>query len=649
MTRPALAANDSREETRQSELQILLGALDNAAQAAKIGGHLRRILLDAVNQSNVSLAPAIDPRSTSSVLVNPSGSAFLSNAVAREGTVPAEVQQRAAYVLRILSRRQSAALVSQLCRDPRPLVRMLGDRLRSAPPNLVAGTAAYFETAASAVERIEMAQQQTIDAVLGSEVLRRIEVIHNYVQHRLAPSTRQRHAAQGSGGVMLIAESDLFQDLSCDPCFVDFISEMPRLITDAALALYRAIAPLIRPRKAKVSGYPSADEVARDLRRFLHLVCCLVDSMATLFPCFVNGPVSELETCCRSRVVSSAAKALYLDFLFGRFPMLLKPGDDDAARHNIVERFRGARAIVDRAYQRLQDPSIIPGAPDRIERFRLGSANQVQHLWQYTIWLENMVRSSGFLDFKKSKKLKRVEFKRSLDAQGWLQATSIIGHTDGTVEVTSSRNLPKVSHGIVNVHSMMELAPHAAPVLSCNGCAWCHVPSGEPVSDDCNFIAPAEVVGRNHPLARVTERIALLGDVTHFFAQHLQRRIDWLETAQSAGQPLRTVLYNDGAAKLAVVFNLFSAAEAKELILGCRLVPMTGKYRCLYNPLVRLLADLPQDAAGKPLPPEQLLLEILDEEDDDRRDDESESPPPVPPGSHQRKWRFNQSFSTGRC
>ena len=92
MTRPALAANDSREETRQSELQILLGALDNAAQAAKIGGHLRRILWDAVNQSNVSLAPAIDPRSTSSVLVNPSGSAFLSNAVAREGTVPAEVQ-----------------------------------------------------------------------------------------------------------------------------------------------------------------------------------------------------------------------------------------------------------------------------------------------------------------------------------------------------------------------------------------------------------------------------------------------------------------------------------------------------------------------------------------------------------------------------
>jgi hypothetical protein len=132
MTRPALAANDSREETRQSELQILLGALDNAAQAAKIGGHLRRILLDAVNQSNVSLAPAFDPRSTSSVLVNPSGSTLLSNAVAREGTVPAEVQQRAAYVLRILSRRQCAALVSQLCRDPRPLVRMLGDRLRSA-------------------------------------------------------------------------------------------------------------------------------------------------------------------------------------------------------------------------------------------------------------------------------------------------------------------------------------------------------------------------------------------------------------------------------------------------------------------------------------------------------------------------------------
>ena len=157
------------------------------------------------------------------------------------------------------------------------------------------------------------------------------------------------------------------------------------------------------------------------------------------------------------------------------------------------------------------------------------------------------------------------------------------------------------------------------------------------------------MVGRNHPLARVTERIALLGDVTHFFAQHLQRRIDWLETAQSAGQPLRTVLYNDEAAKLAVVFNLFSAAEAKELTLGCRLVPMTGKYRCLYNPLVRLLADLPQDAAGKPLPPEQLLLEILDEEDDDRRDDESESLPPVPPGSQQRKWRFKHSFSTGRC
>jgi hypothetical protein len=640
------AAKDNPTNARESDLRVLLGAVDTAARAAKIGDNLRKLLLDAVSQSNVALAPAIDPRSTWAVVVSPSGSAFRPNAAGTSTGVSADVGNRAAYVLRVLSRRQRAAFITQLCRDPQPLVRMLGDRLRSASPNLVAGTAPYFETARSAVERIEIAQQQAIDTVLGSDVLDRIDVIHNYFQHRLAPSTRERHSAKGESGIILIEESDLFHDLSQDPSFADFTCEMPRLITDAALALYRAIAPVIRPQKAKVSGYPSDEDVARDLGKFLHLVCCLSDALATLFPCFVSGPVGELETCCRYRVVSSAAKALYLDFLFGRFPMLLKPGNDDSARLNVAKGFRGARAIAERANQRLQDPSIIPGAPDRIERFRLASANQVQHLWRFTIWLENMVRISGFLDFKKSKKLKRAEFKRSLDAQGWLQATSIVGHTNGTVDVTSTNNVPKVSHGIVNVHSVMELLP-ARPVLVCKGCAWCHVPNGKPVSDGCNFISPAEVVGRNHPLARITERIALLGDVTHFFAHHLQRRIDWLEAAQATGQPLRTVLYNDVAADLAVAFNLFSTEEAKELNLDCRLVSMSGKYRCVYNPLVGLQVDLPHDATGKLLPPEKLLMEILDE--DDRGGGEEEPPPVAPIGHRQSTWRpIAGAFGAGR-
>jgi hypothetical protein len=94
--RTASDAKENREDTRASELQMLLGALDNVARAAKLGGRLRKLLLDVVSQSNVRLSPAIDPRSTWAVVVSPSGSAFRPNVADTEIGNSPDVGKRAA-------------------------------------------------------------------------------------------------------------------------------------------------------------------------------------------------------------------------------------------------------------------------------------------------------------------------------------------------------------------------------------------------------------------------------------------------------------------------------------------------------------------------------------------------------------------------
>ena len=71
-----------------------------------------------------------------------------------------------------------------------------------------------------------------------------------------------------------------------------------------------------------------------------------------------------------------------------------------------------------------------------------------------------------------------------------------------------------------------------------------------------------------------------------------------------------------------------------------RLLPMTGKYQELYAVLQAIQYELPTDSSGCPLPPEQLLLNILDEDDD--HGDEKELLPPAPVENGQTTRRLGR-------
>ena len=176
------------------------------------------------------------------------------------------------------------------------------------------------------------------------------------------------------------------------------------------------------------------------------------------------------------------------------------------------------------------------------------------------------------------------------------------------------------------------------PSHTCN--VWCHVPNGNVVPDSRTFISPIQVLGKDHPVSLVSERIGLLGDVLQFAAVDLQRRFDWLETAQANNMPLRTILYTNEASCCLLNFNLFSKSEADRLALGVRLVPMTEKCPEIHEVMQSIQYELPMDSSGCPVPPEQLLLEILDEDDYERGDEEV--PPPAPVEDRQRFRRMGR-------
>jgi hypothetical protein len=232
--------------------------------------------------------------------------------------------------------------------------------------------------------------------------------------------------------------------------------------------------------------------------------------------------------------------------------------------------------------------------------------------------------------------------KRSFDSQFWLQATCVScsggGRRPEIIQVTITRSIPSVGHGISTIDAMFQQGEGGVynQTVDCRAC--CQTPNGESFSDNYAFLSPAAVLGQDNPLSLITERVSLLGDLAHTSACGLQRRIDWLEAAQATGTPLHTILYSNEAADQVVVFNLFSPRDANRLKFADRLVAMTGKYRPIYEVLQAIQYELPQDAEGTPFPPEQLLMEILDERRNDRGDDE-ESPSPSPATEGQRSRR----------
>jgi hypothetical protein len=155
------------------------------------------------------------------------------------------------------------------------------------------------------------------------------------------------------------------------------------------------------------------------------------------------------------------------------------------------------------------------------------------------------------------------------------------------------------------------------------------------------FISPVQILGKDHPLSLVMRQVALAGDVAHAAAVDLQQRIDWLQTAEENDMPLRAILYANEASNRMVAFNLFSKSEADRLALRCRLAPMAGKHEEIYTVLRAIEYDLPKDPGGRPLPPSQLLMEILGEDDD--RDANDEVLPPAPAEDGQKSRRADRA------
>ncbi|HZZ29993.1 MAG TPA: hypothetical protein VFE46_18500 [Pirellulales bacterium] len=607
----------------------MLAAIENAACAAGIGKNLRNLLRDIAAQFVPPPRLTLRSLTSWSVTVGAATPVTSFSSSAAQAPFDSDSLLRAEFFVKVLPRSRRAKLISLLLNNRHPGVAAFCRWLKGGVNNLVPCTARYFEACRHAMPSLESALGESAESLLGSEVLGHLEVIHRYLQHRLAPSAPANHTETGEAKLAIVDEGKLFQDLKQDPRFADFINEMPRLLADASLAVYRALVSTLPNPSVKHRLMLAADQDAGEIRQFLHLLCCQMQMVAEFTVSFVSAPATELEISCLGRVLQSAGKALYLAFLQRRFPALLTPlRADEAAFEEIEEDYSCLHRILDDAGRRLQDSAILPGAPAWLARCRIVSAELIQRLTTFTTWLEKMIEAAGGFDFTSDVLREQAIAKRSLDVQPWLEATSVVCGAD-TIETCRSKSVARVGHDILNLYRLFAADDEDVFNSLIEGCSCRHDPNGDSVSDHCNFISPAEVVGENHPLSLATPRIALLGVVVHAAACDVQRRSDWLETAQITGTPLRTVLFADDDAGQTVAFNLFSLSDVNKLKTTVQLMPMMSKYEHIYDALWAIHYELPQDAAGNPLPPEQFFMEILHEDDDDR-DDDDKAPTPVP-------------------
>jgi hypothetical protein len=362
---PADPGTDQHEpEDSPQEDKALLHAVESAADAAKVGQNVKTLLREIASQFVPPTPPASSPLPSRSLVASVSTADLPRsppNLPARR-TMGQSVWNRADFVLKTLPQQQRARLTSLLSGDTSPLVATFGNWLRGGPKNLIPCVAAYFETSLDALASLEDAQHQAVDAVLGSDALDRIEIIRRYLHHKLAPSARKSHAGAREAGCAVVSEPELFLDLQQDPCFPDFINEMPRLLTDASLALYHALASVLPAGTTKDRMVRADGGDTPVVKRFLHLLCCQTWIVGEFLMYCHDRPASELEVCCIDRVLYSAAKALYLDFLHRRYAAMLQPAppDDASAFDAGIEAYSHLLAIVEKVQQRIQDVKTIP-------------------------------------------------------------------------------------------------------------------------------------------------------------------------------------------------------------------------------------------------------------------------------------------------
>jgi len=646
---------------RQQETQALASRIQGAAREAEIGEQISRTIRTVAQQFMEKMAPPSSPLSPFlSHTIDVTGDAILVTPAAGLPKAPSldgETLNRMAFVLQLLTKQQRGCFFDLLLEDPDARMGKFAAFLTggihvegSTPSNVISRTAVFFGTKPEAIASLEVAQHRAMEAFLGSEAPMKLATIHAYLQHALPPTATARHRVPVTSYVTAVDETKLFDDLSQDPRFSDFIDEMPLLLTNASLATYHALASGVFSDEREGEGTDTED--MENLRTRLHLICSLQELLRQYYIYETRGePISELESTCVHRVLLSVGKGLLLDYLHRHHPSVLLPppsDDDETLERHDDRRFQSMQSIFRDCYNHLQHADLLPTPTPSQECFRLLSMGSLPKYDSFVRWLKFMTEGAASYDLSASESEIRDITKKPAETWRWLRATHCTREMmDGGVlfEVVSNRSAPSAGHDRITTHLLLEQTGDA-PCECTTCCSACrHKPAGPAVSDNYAFIAPQDVLGPKHPLSCATQRVASLGDALHYQGCEMQRRGTWCEDARRLAMPLRFVVYAKAETGHYVACNIFSHEEADRLQMRGRLEPVSGRYLEMYNDLKAVNFSFPHDARGMPLLPKDLCLEILDEGDDWGGGDDEEAPPePLEGGGHHRSRTTTSRF-----
>jgi len=647
---------DELDTFRGERTRCLQGAIDQAARQTQMDEQTTRTLKEAagafVERIRVRFEDDVPDPDRQFVSMQPlSGPHFH---VSFEGTtMPTDVARQLGIRLCGVVDHHRSALIALLTGHHDAYVSKFGSFLKQVVDwemderGLFTDAAEYFGTPSDRIPSLIMAKNEATDAFIASDALRKIATVRAYLQGDWAPVVHESYSRQLEF-FRQSQESDLFAALMTNEHYPALIDEMPALLSKSSHAMYRSLRCVLPPTSEGDQLATDAD--APDVQQFLHLLCVLLTTTQQYFPC--SQQKSDLEVCCIYRIQSSVAKALFMDFLSRRFPGLLRvPSSEDfVAQEECGRSFETIAEMLKTVVRRLRDDSKKPPSAS-LGRFKVASEDLLHRLEDLVSWLCYMVSTGAAYA---SSPLTENVHKRPADFPAHLEASSIIkAEIPGGLlyERTSTAGQPNIGYGIRTVYAMYATtAPDPNRPMD-SMIAWRHTPNGPAVSDLYDCIGPGGVLGDDHPLTKMTNRVAGWGDELHWQSGDMQRRKHWYLEAQDTGIALRVVEYEDEIRCHGVRFNLFTAEEAARMRAATRvrLTGMAKRHTDVYQAMRTAGYRFPTDRDGQPLPLTELFMEILDEDSWNDGGEEEGSPSSLEDGGRrqQRTTRVSGGVGTG--